>query len=65
MPFTRKRLKISDEDVEKRAYRIFLDGDGQFDSQIADWFKAEDALLRENIKKKENITCKVIVCQMN
>ena len=61
----REILKISDEDVRNRAYKIFLKRGGQPDSPVADWYKAEEELIRENIKKKESIISKVFVCQMN
>lgn len=61
----REILKISDEDVRSRAYNIFLRRGDQPYSSDADWYKAEEELIKENIKKKERIIRTVFVCQMN
>ncbi len=61
----RRILKISEEDVRNRAYRLFMERGQQTDLAEEDWYRAEEELIREKIKKRENIIRKVFVCQMN
>jgi hypothetical protein len=50
---TRNKFNISDDEVRERAYRIFLERGGLPGSSEADWYLAEEQLIREAYKKRK------------
>jgi hypothetical protein len=38
--------RISDDDIRRRAYEIYLDGGGSLNNELDNWFRAERELRR-------------------
>ena len=51
---TRNKFNISDDKVRERAYLIFLERGGLPGSSEADWYLAEEQLIREAYKKEKH-----------